>query len=234
MRHGARRPVKPRVAARHALVDNIYCLIDSVYMPPRRRAGPLDMRLLDVAEELLDAHGIEGLSLRQIARRAGVSHSAPLRHYRSLAELLSAVAARGFRMLSEAIDKASAQLPAGAGPLARLAAGGRGYVELAVARPGLFALMFRPDALDPAHAELARASHEAFEHLVRHVRAAQDSGWRAEHDTRQLAGSVWACVHGLATLWSSGAFAVTRSRSLDEAIEIIQELVAGDQRGGTR
>jgi AcrR family transcriptional regulator len=203
-------------------------------MPPRRRAGPLDLRLLDVAEELLDSHGVEGLSLRQIARRAGVSHGAPLRHYRSLAELLSAVAARGFRLLSEAVDKSGAQLPPGAGPLARLAAAGRGYVELAVARPGLFALMFRIEALDPEHAELRVASLEAFEHLVRHVRAAQDAGWRADLDTRALAGSVWACVHGLATLWASGAYAVTGSRSLDEAMQITLRLVAGDQHGGSR
>jgi AcrR family transcriptional regulator len=201
---------------------------------PRRRPESLDLRLLDVTEELLDAHGLEGVSLRQIARRAGVSHGAPLRHYKSLAELLSAVAARGFRLLSEAVDKSGAQLPPGAGPLARLAAGGRGYVELAVAKPGLFALMFRPESLDPGHAELGVAASEAFEHLVRLVRAAQDAGWRAGHDTRALAGCVWACVHGLATLWASGSFGITGNRSLEQAIEITLELVAGDQRGGSR
>jgi AcrR family transcriptional regulator len=218
------------------VVDSIYGSIDTVYMASasRRRTGPLDLRLLDVAEELLDAHGLEGLTLRRIARRAGVSHGAPLRHYASLAQLLSAVAARGFRMLSEAVEKAGAQLPPGAGPVARLAAGGRGYVELAVAKPGLFALMFRPESLDPSHPDLARASHEAFEQVVRGVRAAQDAGWRAGIDTRLLAGCVWASVHGLATLWSSGAFTVTHTRSLDEAIETTLELVAGDQRGESR
>jgi AcrR family transcriptional regulator len=201
---------------------------------PRRRPGPLDLRLLDVAEELLDAHGLEGISLRRIARRAGVSHGAPLRHYKSLAELLSALAARGFRMLSEAVEKSGSQLPAGAGPLARLAAAGRGYVELAVAKPGLFALMFRPEVLESGYAELTRASSEAFEQVVRHVRAAQDAGWRADRETRLLAGCVWASVHGLATLWSEGALGVTHNRSLDAAIETTLELVVGDQRGGTR
>jgi AcrR family transcriptional regulator len=197
----------------------------------RKPSGPLDERLVDIAEELLDRDGLEALSLRRIARRAGVSHGAPLRHYPSLAALLSEVAARGFRLLSETIDKAAAQLPSGAGPWARLAAAGRGYVELAVSRPGLFALMFRPDA------ELARASAEAFEQLVRLVRAAQDAGWRAEHDTRLLSGCVWAAVHGLASLWAQGAFSVAAAASgatLDDALRTIMQLVHDDPRGGIR
>jgi AcrR family transcriptional regulator len=203
----------------------------------RKPSGPLDERLVDIAEELLDRDGLEALSLRRIARRAGVSHGAPLRHYPSLAALLSEVAARGFRLLSETIDKSAAQLPSGAGPWARLAAAGRGYVELAVARPGLFALMFRPEALDEQHSELLRASAEAFEQLVRLVRAAQDAGWRAEHDTRLLSGCVWAAMHGLALLWAQGAFNVAAAASgatLDDALRTTMQLVHGDPRGDLR
>lgn len=202
-----------------------------------RRKGPLDERLLAVAEDLLATRGLEGLSLRRIARRAGVSHGAPLRHFPSLAALLSEVAARGFRLLSEAIEKSAAQLPPGAGPLARLAAAGRGYVELAVARPGLFTLMFRPEALDRENPRLVSSSAESFEQLVRLVRAAQDAGWRPERDTRLLAGCVWSAVHGLATLWSDGAFCGATgapAASLDEAVEITLELVLGDRHGGNR
>lgn len=192
------------------------------------------MRLLDVAGELLDADGLERLSLRRIARRAGVSHGAPLRHYASLAALLSALAARGFRMLSEAIDKAGSRLPPGAGPLARLAAAGRGYVELAVAHPGLFALMFRREVLDPGSEALQQASMAAFEELVRHVRAAQDAGWHAERETRLLAGCMWAAVHGLATLWAEDALAFPTGASYEDLLETTLVLVLGDQRGGTR
>jgi AcrR family transcriptional regulator len=203
----------------------------------RRRQSPLDERLLVVVDELLASRGLEGLSLRRIARRAGVSHGAPLRHYPSLAALLSEVAARGFRMLSEAVDKAAAQLPPGAGPQARLAAAGRGYVELAVAKPGLFALMFRPEVLERANERLVDASAEAFEQVVRYVRAAQDAGWQPARDTRLLAGIVWSAVHGLATLWADGAFqGATRApdTSLEEVLEINQALIFGDQPGGTR
>jgi hypothetical protein len=88
--------------------------------------------------------------------------------------------------------------------------------------------------LEFANERLVQASAESFEQVVRYVRAAQDAGWQRARDTRLLAGCVWSTVHGLATLWSSGAFAVTQARSLDEAIQTTLELVSADQRGGTR
>lgn len=200
----------------------------SVSAPPLRE--PLRERLVVVTLDLLVERGLEGLSLRRIARRAGVSHGAPLRHFRSTADLLAEVAARGFRELSEAVEKSSAQLPPGAGPVARLAMAGRAYVESAVARPGLFALMFRPDVLDPENASFRRHAGEAFERVVSHVRAAQDAGWQPERDTRLLAGCVWASVHGLATLWSQGAFAgPVPDATLDAMLATTLELALGDR-----
>jgi AcrR family transcriptional regulator len=197
-------------------------------------APSLDERLVEVALEVLAQEGPEGLSLRGIARRAGVSHGAPLRHFGSLAELRSEVAARGFRQLSEAVDASAAELPPGAGPLARLAAAGRAYVATAVARPGLFALMFRPAELDARHPALQREGMAAFEQLLRHVRTAQDAGFHPGRDTRLLAGSVWAAVHGLAMLWSQGALTAPLSdASLDEVLATTLELVLGGRPGGT-
>jgi AcrR family transcriptional regulator len=98
-------------------------------MPPAApRTAPAD-RLVDVAVRLAAREGIEALAPRRIARRAGVSHGAPLRHFASLADLLSDVAARGFRLVSEAIEGSGDGLPTGAGALPRLAATGRAYVE---------------------------------------------------------------------------------------------------------
>src|SRR5690606_39917048 len=97
-------------------------------MPPLRRAprrarpARLADRLVEVAEEILAEDGIEALTLRAIARRAGVTHGAPLRHYPSFAALLSEVAARRFRGLFAAIEEAEDALPPGAGARARLAA----------------------------------------------------------------------------------------------------------------
>ena len=196
-------------------------------------APPLDRRLVDQALALLREEGLESLSLRRIARRAGVSHGAPQRHFDGLAGLLSQVAAHGFSLLSCAIEEGAGRLAPGSDPVARLAAAGRAYVEVAVANPALFALMFRPEDLDMQATDLARESKAAFEALLRHVRAAQDTGWQVGRDTRLLAGCVWAAVHGLAVLWAQGALSGPVPRaSLDDAVATTLELVVGDRHGG--
>src|SRR5207248_9236111 len=99
-------------------------------------------RLVDTARAYLDAEGVDGIGLREIARRAGVSHGAPLRHFPTLASLLAAVAAEGFRDLHASVDGA-VHTRAGDDPRARLKAAAHGYVDFARAHPGVFALMFR-------------------------------------------------------------------------------------------
>jgi hypothetical protein len=85
--------------------------------------------------------------------------------------------------------------------------------------------MFRTVSQDSANPRLRRDSEQAFEQLLRHVRAAQDAGWQAQREPRLLAGSVWASVHGLATLWTQGALARPLSgASLDDALVTTLEL----------
>lgn len=193
---------------------------------PSASAAPLRERLIGVTLDLVATEGIESLTLRRIARRAGVSHGAPLRHFASLADLRSEVAAEGFRRLRASIDAAAESLPSGTDALSRLRAAGRGYVRAAVADPGLFTLMFQPDRLDATNAHFVADSRDAFELLLRHVRAAQDAGWRSGRDTRLLAGVVWSGVHGLASLWSQGAFqGPNPDVSLDDALELGVELL---------
>jgi len=196
--------------------------------------APLSERLVQVALRLLAEEGIEALTLRTLARRAGVSHGAPARHFHSLSDLRAEVAAHGFRLLSEAIEKCGAPLPPDADALERLHAAARAYVECALANPGLFALMFRTGDLDPGNASFARDSSAAFERLLEHVRAVQASGWHVDRDARLLAGSLWATVHGLATLWAQGAFqGPVPNASLEDALTTTLELI-GDARQRTR
>ncbi len=185
----------------------------------------LDERLVEVTLRLLAEEGLERLSLRRIARRAGVSHNAPLRHFESLADLLAEVAASGFRLLAGAVDEASRALPPGTPPDERLRAAGRAYAEKAVANPDLFALMFRPELLDARNASMRRDASEAFEQVVSLVRAAQAAGWQPDRDTRLLAGCTWASVHGLATLFAQGALpGAVPGASLEDAMEVLFEL----------
>jgi AcrR family transcriptional regulator len=202
-------------------------------------AAPLSERLVDAVDHVLADDGLGALSLREVARRAGVTHGAPLRHYASFATLLSEVAARGFRTLADSVDSAAALVPADAGPTARLAAAARAYVDCAMKQPGRFALMFRPELLDAEHPTFQTEATRAFESLVRLVRGAQDSGWRREIPARELAGSLWASMHGLASLWTHGAYAgavpgVSLETSLQQLITLILGADPGAARANTR
>ncbi len=198
--------------------------------PAPNADAPLADRLVQATIELLASEGLESITLRAIARRAGVSHGAPLRHYRSLADLLAEVAAFGFRLLERSLQEAAEAAPPGAGPRARLDAASRAYVHTAVANDALFGLMFRPDTIDVENARFQADSMAAFDRLLTLVRAAQDAGWRTDQDTRLLAGVAWAQVHGLATLWASGAFqGPVPEATLEETIALTLDLTfAGD------
>src|SRR5215472_6287822 len=106
--------------------------------------GDLPTALLAAVESAVADHGVSGLSLRDVARRAGVSHSAPAHHFGSKAGLLTAFATQGYLWLSETVlAELAAMRPAD--PAAELATAGRGYVRFAIAHPAHFEVMFRPD-----------------------------------------------------------------------------------------
>ncbi|MGA9276168.1 TetR/AcrR family transcriptional regulator [Ilumatobacter sp.] len=151
----------------------------------------------------LDARGLDGLTLRQVARDAGVSHGAPLRHFAGLSALLSAVAAASFDTMTETIRSRSA--PLDDDPLPRLFRAGRGYVEYALANPGAYQLMFRPELLDRTDPDYLRASTAAYDELATLTASAQTTGWRSESPHELLTGVLWAGVHGIASLQIQGA-----------------------------
>ncbi|HLH82658.1 MAG TPA: TetR/AcrR family transcriptional regulator [Trebonia sp.] len=184
--------------------------------------GSLRDRLLTVAGDLLDAEGVGAVTLREIARRAGVSHGAPLRHFPSLANLLAHVSAGGFRRLSDAMVAGAAGH--GLSARDRLAGAARAYCRFGLDRPGLLTLMFRWDLVDLSEPELAAASHETFGRLTEMVAAAQAEGWQPGSDPKRLAGAVWSAVHGLVSLWVPGA--LQRPTGATELDEILGPLLA--------
>ncbi len=160
-------------------------------------------RLIDTAANLLDEEGVSAVTLRGIAKAAGVSHGAPLRHFSGRAALLSAVATRGY---TELLGRGS-HLPAGT-PRERLIAACHGYLDFALGNPAMFELMFRRDLIDPEDPELIRVSSSVFDlfaDLVTEVQA--DTRSRPGTDSRLLAASLWASLHGLAQLWLWGGLA---------------------------
>lgn len=193
--------------------------VDTVYVSGY---GSLRDRLLAVTGELLDAEGVEGVSLREIARRAGVSHGAPMRHFPSLASLLAHVSAEGFRRLGNVVAADAAS--SGPSALDRLAGAGRAYCQFGLSHPGLLTLMFRWDLVDLSEPQLATASHEAFDRFTDLVVAAQAEGWQPGREPRRLAGALWSAVHGLVSLWLPGA--LQRPTGATEIEEILGPLLA--------
>lgn len=159
--------------------------------------GDLRRALLDAALAILaEPGGAAALTLRAVARRAGVTHAAPYRHFEGVEQLLSAVAEEGFWQLSEALEAAAC---GATDALERHAATGIAYVEFAVSHPAHYRVMFGPE-LDAAHAGLAEAGAAAFGVLVSSVTSAQGCGAMRAGPPMELALASWSIVHGLASL----------------------------------
>jgi AcrR family transcriptional regulator len=158
----------------------------------------LRARLVDVGVELVAGEGAQALTLREIARRAGVSHGAPRRYFPTHLELLSAIARRGFAELAE---RATAAAGHGSAPAReQLTELGRCYLKFALDNPGMYELMFRHDLLESGHLGLRDTSLPLFGRLVELVGQV-----RPDADARLVAGALWANLHGVAQLWGWGS-----------------------------
>jgi AcrR family transcriptional regulator len=164
--------------------------------------GDLRSALLDSVGWILRENGPAFVSIREVARRAHVSHAAPSHHFRNKSGLLTAFAAQGFDRLADMVGQTVAASRASTPP-AVLAAMGRAYVRFAIENPEHFAIMFRIDLLDEDDPEFARASDRAYEALIGTTRAAAAEG-RLTGDPTVAAAAAWSLVHGLATLWLGG------------------------------
>jgi AcrR family transcriptional regulator len=165
--------------------------------------GDLPAALLAAVRDAVAECGVSGVSLRDVARRAGVSHSAPAHHFGSKAGLLTAFATGGYQLLAEAVIDELAAAGATDGP-AELAAIGRGYVRFAVGHPAHFEVMFRLDALNSGDAEFMAASEAAYGLLSATVERCRTAGRLHGRSPEVVAVSAWSLVHGLSALWISG------------------------------
>ncbi len=168
-----------------------------------RRGSELPEQLLDAVGEALKETGPSALSLRDVARRAGVSHAAPAHHFKSKTGLLTAFAVQGFRRLGETVVDEIASCAPPDGP-AVLGAVGRAYVRFALADPARFEVMFRVDALDLSSPDLVAATSAAFSLLVDTIERCREEGCLGGRDPMIVTVSAWSLVHGLASLWISG------------------------------
>ena len=176
--------------------------------------GNLRSALLKAAEDIIRESGVEGLSLRDCARRAGVSHGAPANHFGNLTGLLTELAAEGFERLTQAMTVGKAKDTGD-----ELDAAGLGYIQFAMQWPEHFRVMWRSESLNQKSPRLQQAREAAQQRIrdaLMHANAHRRTLSEEELATRfQLA---WCCVHGYASLWVEGN---RRSRSLDDAKDVL-------------
>lgn len=176
--------------------------------------GDLRAALLAAAEKELTEKGVEGFSLRSVAKRAGVSHAAPAHHFGDTGGLLTALAAEGFIRFQDTLD---AREVGATDDRDRAVRAGLGYLEFALARPALFRLIFSSARPDFASTDLIAAANRAYDHLVGLV--AKLGG--GETDVIAL----WATSHGIADL-SAGHKMRTLQGKPEEAREaMIREVL---------
>jgi AcrR family transcriptional regulator len=161
--------------------------------------GDLRQSLIDAAIALMDEDGISELSLRQVARRVGVSHNAPYRHFEDKDALLAAVAEQGFQSLRAALEAAQQGILPNSPQ--RLEAIGMAYVNFALAYPAHYRLMFGDYRCNfSQYAGLAEAAQQSFMVLVNTIRAGQAAGIFRAADPLDMARVAWALVHGQSML----------------------------------
>jgi len=192
--------------------------VQTVRKPGERRAGPggksapyhhgaLHGALLAAAERVLEREGLAGLTLRAVAREAGVSHAAPTHHFGDLTGLVSELAAIGFRQFNAAMAAADSGRNT---PTEKAMVRARTYVAYAQAHPGMYGLMFRTERLDMSRPALCEAANASFAGLAGSIGAQRHESISAEALSLDQAAAIaraWSLVHGFTMLLLDGRLA---------------------------
>jgi AcrR family transcriptional regulator len=181
--------------------------------------GDLRNALIAAAFDILEKDGIDGLTLRGVAARAGVSHAAPAHHFPSIKSLITALCTIGFLRLHNRIaEECAAAAPDAA---AQLRAGNSGYLGFAKSQPELFRLMFSTPASDWTDEELRAASLRARAQLAEICGPASDAlGLTGPEDRGRLERLVWSCAHGHAHLLIEGRLSAQSPESGSDILDI--------------
>jgi|SRR5579863_4395133 AcrR family transcriptional regulator len=179
--------------------------------------GDLHRVLIGTALQLVEENDVAALTLREVARRAGVTHAAPYHHFKNKAALLAVLAEEGYRALYT--EQLQAAAKAGSDPITRLQAIGLAYVRFAIHHPGHFRVMFRSDSADWAkHPTLLEAVQLPLVLLTSTAEETKRTRKLTAPPT-ELVLSSWSMVHGLATLWVDGPLRPILGSSDPKAIE---------------
>ena len=187
--------------------------------------GDLKQALLEAAVKVIETDGVDALTLRSLAKAAGVSSGAPYYHFDSRERLLAAIAEQGLRALAEDMRRAS---EAARDTRARLEGLGRGYVNFALAHRGHFRVMFRPELRAMLGQEINRELAEGLRMLRNAILECQQAGYVAGQDADRIVLLAWSAMHGACQLWIDGTLADVGLVADEEALAaaVVDTLVA--------
>lgn len=188
--------------AAESTLDGQYREIN-VAKTPAYHHGNLRQALIEAGAHLVEEKGVADISLREVAKAASVSHTAPYRHFKDKNALLTAIAETGFQHLERAIHQAVEQNPDN--HRAQLIGSGVAYIRLALEHREMFHLMFGGLLqAEQASDALQLASEASFQNLVMIIHAGQQAGIYKPSDSYELALTAWSLIHGFAMLASTG------------------------------
>lgn len=185
--------------------------------------GALRRTVIETAMSMLNEESGWQFTLREVARRAGVSHTAPYKHFPDKAALLAEMALIGFDRLREALM--AAIQPSAASLRAKFIAVAQAYVRFGTANPALYRLMFSEDAGKAGSVHLSQRALAAFGVLLDLLERGQAEGVLRPRDVRGQAAACWAQVHGLTLLTIDGLLLPEKvgPRALDAALSTLLE-----------
>lgn len=191
---------------------------------PTYHHGDLRKALLSATELLLTEAGLEGFTLREVARRAGVSHGAPAHHFGDVRGLLTSFTTESFAQLAAAMG--ARRSSAASEAFDQLVATGVAYVDYALGHRARFQLMFRSDRLDHGDAPLADAAACAYGHLIDCIAAIAREIGAPDHRLAEKTALAWSIVHGFATLMiDNRMFAAQAAGDLSRALLMIEAVL---------
>lgn len=185
--------------------------------------GDLKKALIAATLTLLKEEGYQSLSLRKVSKIAGVSQSAPYRHYNDVESLLADVALEGFQLLGMSLEQVRNRFKRN--PLLQFRESGIAYVEFALINPDLFQIMYGNQIQDHSKfAPLMTAEEETFQVLIKIISDCRDAGVLNSENAKQTAMAAWTMVHGIAILLL-GKQVMFRNAELKDARKMTKEMI---------
>jgi AcrR family transcriptional regulator len=166
---------------------------------PNYHHGDLRSALLEAALNVINESGPQQLTIREVARRAGVSHTAPYRHFADMDELIRAVVEQSFELMQQTLRDRKAAAPQD--PLNQFAASGQAYIDFGLQYPAYYRVMYSGDLLSSTGQQsLQHTSSDTFSEMVRDMETCQKLNILRPGDPAKQALAIISTVHGFVTL----------------------------------